>query len=247
MSQLILKRPSGFFAAGREVEQALALLSDGAFKLFVHVCLHAERRSGRLRFRHGDLARRLGKSPRSITSYLRELQLHNVCQVQAAPNQHRTGSIEIADCFWPYHKQTPETTWNDQLHYIEQVRKLFLSCSCVQGTFSSADERLAAEWHHSNVPLQRMERAYLLGSARKYVALLNHPASPPISSLRYFAHLLAEVSRLSVSPSYWQHLARQTDQLEQRWRQLNAAQPVAPANFARPTSGPVAPKQGETR
>ncbi len=112
MSPLTLKRSSGFFAAGREIEQALALLSDGAFKLFVHVCLHADCRSGRLCFRHGDLARRLGKSPRSITSYLRELQLKHVCQVQAASNQHRMGSIEIADRFWPYHKQTAETTSN---------------------------------------------------------------------------------------------------------------------------------------
>ena len=123
MTQLALKRPSGFFAAGREIEQALALLSDGAFKLFVHVCLHADRRSGRLRFRHGDLARRLGKSPRSITSYLRELQLKRVCQVQPAPNQHRMGSIEIADRCWPYHKQNAETTSNDQANYVEQVRK----------------------------------------------------------------------------------------------------------------------------
>ena len=69
MSQLTLKRPSGFFAAGREVEQALALLSDGAFKLFVFGCLHAERRTGRLRFRHADLARRLGKSSRSISGF----------------------------------------------------------------------------------------------------------------------------------------------------------------------------------
>jgi DNA-binding HxlR family transcriptional regulator len=81
MSQLTLKRASGFFAAGREVEQALALLSDGAFKLFVFLCLYAERRSGRLRFRQSDLARRLDKSPRSITTYLQELQRHGVCEV----------------------------------------------------------------------------------------------------------------------------------------------------------------------
>lgn len=247
MSPLTLKRPAGFFAAGHEVEQALALLSDGAFKLFVFLCLHAERRTARLRFRHRDLARRLGKSPRSLTSYLRELQLHNVCQVHAAPNQHRTGSIEIADCFWPYHKQTAPTTSDDQLHYIKQVRRLFLSRSCVQGTFTAADERLAAEWHQRNVSFEQIQRAYLLGCARKYVALLNHPTAPLISSLHYFARLLAEVAALSVSDRYWQHLARQTDQLEQRWRQLDAAQPVAPANFAPPTSGLTAPKQGETR
>ena len=246
MSPLTLKRSTGFFAAGREIEQALALLSDGAFKLFVHVCLHADRRSGRLRFRHGDLARRLGKSPRSITSYLRELQLKSVCQVQAAPNQHRMGSIEIADRFWPYHKQTVETTSNDQANYIEQVRKLFLSRSCVQATFGPADERLAAEWHQRRVPLERIGRAYLLGCARKYVALLNHPTAPLISSLRYFTRLLAEVAELSVSDRYWRHLARQVDQFEQR-RRLSATDQVGHANFAPANPGLTASKQGETR
>lgn len=247
MSPLTLKRPSGFFAAGREVEQALALLSDGAFKLFVFLCLYAERRNGRLRFRQSDLARRLDKSPRSITTYLRELQCQGICEVQTAANQHQAGWIEIADRFWPYHKQTAETTSNDQLNYIEQVRQLFGSRSCVQGTFTAADERLAAAWRQRNVSFEQIQRAYLLGCARKYVALLNRPTAPLISSLRYFANLLAEASQLSVSPSYWQHLARQTDQLEQRWRQLNPTQQVAPANFASPTSGPAAPKQGETR
>ncbi len=246
MSPLTLKRPCGFFAAGREIEQALALLSDGAFKLFVHVCLHADRRSGRLRFRHGDLARRLGKSPRSITSYLRELQLKSVCHVQAAPNQHRMGSIEIADRFWPYHKQTAETTSNDQAYYVEQVRKLFLSRSCVQATFGPADERLAAEWRQRNVSFEHIQRAYLLSCARKYVALLNHPAAPLISSMRYFTRLLAEVAELPVSDRYWWRLARQVDQFEQRRRQ-SAADQVGHANFAPANSGLTASKQGETR
>ena len=32
-----LKHPSGFFAAGNEVRDAIALLSDGGFKVFVYV------------------------------------------------------------------------------------------------------------------------------------------------------------------------------------------------------------------
>ena len=250
MSALTLKRRSGFFAAGREVEQALTLLSDGAFKLFLYICLHAERRTARLRFRQNDLALRLGKSPRSITSYLQELQRHGVCAVEAAANQHQDGWIEIADRFWPYHKQRVDAPADDHIDYLEQVRRLFLSRSCVQGTFTAADERLAAEWRQRNVSFEQIERAYLLGCARKYVALLNHPSAPLISSLRYFANLLPEASQPSLSPSYWQYLAAQLDQHESRWR-LNTTQQVAPANFAPPTSTATssftAPKQGETR
>ncbi len=141
------------------------------------MCLHAERRSARLRFRHSELARSLGKSPRSISSYLNELRRQGMCQVQAAANQHQMGSIEIADRFWPYHKQRSETPLSDHTFYIERVRQLFLSRACVQGTFSAADEKLAVELYHRHVPLERIERDYLLGCARKYVALLNHTSA----------------------------------------------------------------------
>ena len=59
MSQvrLELKCSSGWFAAGREVRLAATLLSDSAFKLFVWVCLHAERNSGRLPLVINELAR----------------------------------------------------------------------------------------------------------------------------------------------------------------------------------------------
>ena len=51
-----------WFAAGAGLERALGQLSDAAFKLFVHVCLHAERATGCLEFERGRLARELGKS-----------------------------------------------------------------------------------------------------------------------------------------------------------------------------------------
>ena len=50
------------FAAGREVSQALDLLSDGAFKLFIYLCLNAGRRSGHLRLDCNHLARAWHKS-----------------------------------------------------------------------------------------------------------------------------------------------------------------------------------------
>ena len=43
---LRLKHASGWFAAGREVAEALTLLSDAAFKLFLWLCLHADRSRG---------------------------------------------------------------------------------------------------------------------------------------------------------------------------------------------------------
>jgi hypothetical protein len=45
---LVIKNPRGWFAAGIEVQKAMNLLSDGAFKLFMYLCLNARRDSGRL-------------------------------------------------------------------------------------------------------------------------------------------------------------------------------------------------------
>ncbi len=245
--RLALKHSTGWFAAGREMEQALAILSDGAFKLYVYVCLHAERSSGRLRFRHSELAQSLGKSPRSISSYLNELRRQGVCEVQAAANQHQMGSIEIVDRFWPYHKQLSQTPLSDQTFYIERVRQLFLSRPCVQGTFSAADEKLAVELYQRHVPLERIERAYLLGCARKYVALLNHPGVALISSLHYFTALLRELEELKISPDYWAYLSHKVDRLEQRWRSDSAVPQVGQANFAPPNRSSATQNKGETR
>ena len=56
--RLVLKHPAGWFAAGHQMAQALSLLSDGAFRLFVYVCLNADRGSGQMPFRQAELDRK---------------------------------------------------------------------------------------------------------------------------------------------------------------------------------------------
>jgi hypothetical protein len=62
--RLILKQPTGWFAAGREFAQAIPLLSDGAFKLYVHACLRANRHTGRLDATVDELARAMTRVSR---------------------------------------------------------------------------------------------------------------------------------------------------------------------------------------
>ena len=91
-ARLILKQPTGWFAAGREVAQALAVLSDGAFKLYIHICLQADRHTARARIELTGLARVLRKTPASIEADLGELGSSGVCE--------RWGDgIEIRDPF----------------------------------------------------------------------------------------------------------------------------------------------------
>jgi hypothetical protein len=63
-----LKHPIGWFAAGREVACALELLSDVTFKLFVWLCLHAERSRGTVSATSPELARALGKKRKRSTA-----------------------------------------------------------------------------------------------------------------------------------------------------------------------------------
>ena len=61
------------------------------------------------------------------------------------------------------------------------------------------------------------EHAILLGSLRKYVALINNGRGTPITSLRYFAALFEEVKR-DISPVYWVYVERRVRDTERQWR-----------------------------
>jgi predicted transcriptional regulator len=88
-----LKQPTGWFAAGREVRCALELLSDATFKLFVWLCLHAERGRGALSATPAELAKALGRKENDIHLALEELERQGVCTLRA------DGVIEIRDRF----------------------------------------------------------------------------------------------------------------------------------------------------
>ena len=234
--RLALKHPSGFFAAGCEMKDALALLSDGAFKIYVYVCLHADRRSAQLRFRAAELARATGHSVRSLTSYLEELRQSEVALVYRATNQHELGRIEILDRFWPYEKPAAVSTEDpEQALYVARIRALFLEPACVSAVFSSADEKLSAEWYRRGVPLDCVQRALLIGCARKYVALFDHPGGDLIGSLHYFDAIVEEVAAMEMPLNYWRYLDSRFRKMDSQWR--------AQAKFAPAT----APGDQETR
>ena len=88
-SPLRLKNARNWFAAGVEVQQALETLTDGAFKVFMHICLNAERSTGVLHTTQVELARNLKKSHGSIRKYLVEME-------KIASNTKRTSSSKTA-------------------------------------------------------------------------------------------------------------------------------------------------------
>jgi len=213
--RLRLKCPSGWFAAGREVQDAATLLSDGAFKLFLWICLHAGRASGTLPASVSALASALRKTEDDIAGALHELTQAGVCCLLG------NGAIEIRDRFWPYERKRQDTVSAEE-NYVAEVRRMFLSPACVRSLFNAADEKLAADWSRREVPLEQVERAILLGAARKYVALVNHQGATPITSLHYFSELLDEVLRPDIPVGYWSYLKYRIKDFERRWRQVRA-------------------------
>jgi hypothetical protein len=122
-TRLQLKQPTGWFAAGREVACALRLLSDAPFKLFVWLCLHAERSRGALSVTRAELARDLGKNESEIHLALEELQRQGVCTLQA------DDVIEIRDRFWPYQPKRDSNPSDDSPCYVEKVKRIFSSAA----------------------------------------------------------------------------------------------------------------------
>ena len=201
------------------MRDAMALLSDGGFKLYVYVCLNADRQTAQLRFRMAELSKAIGHSTRSLTTYLEELRSTEVCLVFRAANQHEVGRIEICDRFWPYEKQSVASMADpEQLIYLARVRGLFLERACVTASFTAADEKLATEWYRAGIALDQVRRAMLLGCARKYVSLFNTAAGSPITSLQYFGGILQEAGEMDPDLNYWRHLAERVRKMETQWR-----------------------------
>lgn len=225
-----LKHPNGFFAAGAEMLDALRLLSDGAFKLFVYCSLQASRRTGRLEIRHRELAQAIGKSRRSIITYLEELTTQGVCRIHPAANQHQPGVLEIDEAFWPYHRQHASPQSAPEADYAEQVKRWFLAHPIVGSSFGAADRLLAGDLYRQGIPLDEVKRALLLGLARKYVSWLNLKNGSPITSFHYFLPLLEEVKNSGVSDQYWSYLEQRLQHYQNQWleRHLGSTRQNAP-------------------
>jgi hypothetical protein len=217
--RLNLKEPTGWFAAGNAFRRALALLSDGAFRLFAHICLEADRRTGRLQATHKELAAVLGKSKRAIGTYVAELESKGVCLLKPGKNQFSGTVFEISDSYWPYHRVDNDSDSLDQKVYVKSIRECFLSLGCASNNFSSADVAAARELHQRGIPLAVIEEAMLVGACRKYSSWLQGQSLKPIRSMTYFSSLIAEIQEKPLPPGYSAYLRTKVKQLTVAWNE----------------------------
>jgi hypothetical protein len=156
--------------------------------------------------------------------HVNELEERAVCCVRR--DQSPQLVLQIHDRFWPYQRQqTPERSLEPETEFVDRVRGLFLAPACVQASFSAADEKLALGMYRRGVSMEQINRAILLGCARKYVAMLNAGTRTPITSLQYFADIVEEVKESAIPESYWEPLRSKMVRMEQQWQRGNQARP----------------------
>jgi hypothetical protein len=217
--RLSLKEPTGWFAAGQSFRKALALLSDGAFKLYVYLCLEADRRTGRVQATHKGLAMALGKSKRVIGTYVAELEAEGICIVKAGKNQFEGTTLEISNDFWPYHRTANCSESPEQEVYVESVRECFLALGCGSGKFGAAETTATRNMQKRGIPLAVITEAMLMGACRKYGSWFEGQALEPIRSLAYFEPLIAEIQEKPFPPGYSGYLRKKVKQLATAWNE----------------------------
>ncbi len=216
--RLRLKQATGWFAAGDAFRKSLFLLSDGAFRLFAYLCLEADRRTGRLRSSHKQLAAVLRKSKRAVGTYVTELQARGVCHVNAGKNQFAESVFEISDSYWPYQRaitNSPESP--EQESYVDSVRVDFLALGCGSGKFGAAEVAAARDLHRRGIPLRVIQDAMLMGACRKYTSWFEGRASEPIQTLTYFESLIAEIQEKPLPLGYSEYLREKVKQFGELW------------------------------
>lgn len=223
---LRLKQSTGWFAAGQEVATALEILSDAAFKLYLYLCLYADRHTGRMALDGPEAARVMRGGNETVEDSLEELCRHQVCTRR---QQGDRLMVEICDRFWPYERVPEIEATGDSSHYIQQVRQMLLAPACVRCSFTAADERLAANFHQRGVTLEQVQRAIGLGCLRKYVALLNGQMLMPVTSLQYFSAIVDEVRDTKVGNDYWSYVRASVAKLERRWIETRGGLATSPA------------------
>jgi hypothetical protein len=221
---LSLKEPSGWFAAGASFHRALLMLSDGAFKLFAHLCLEADRRTGRFEAVHAELAKAVGKSRRIVGKYIEELEHKGVCTVRSGRNQYARTCFEIRDEYWPYRRKQEIEDANGQTAntYVEAIKSSFVALGCTTGKFSVQDVLLAQNLQRRGISLEIVQDALLVGAVRKYISRLNAGSSQSIGSLAYFVALVSELEERPLAADYREYLRKQLLQLARTWETESA-------------------------
>ena len=220
---LILKNPRGWFAAGAEVQKAMGLLSDGAFRLFIYLCLNARRDSGVLEGSLTQLAKNVKRTQHTVRLYLREMESAGICRSRFGHSPLGDGAVEINEDFWPYQRSAQASPDDASTEFVTTIRKMLQARACINTSLSAADEILAREWFDRGISLDLIEQSILIGCIRKYVSWRDNQTRTMIGSLKYFQPMLEEVKNMKAHSEYWAYLRYRLTRMENEWKQCRNA------------------------
>ena len=220
--KLRLKRATGWFPADESLLEAMTLVSAGAFRLFVFLCLKADRHTATYSAGCRPLALAAATSKNSLRRYVIELETSGLCSITRTRGPGRGTTFRINPDYWPYQSVEDDSNRAHPDVYVAAVRKRFLALRCTSGRFGPAEERQARELQGRGVRLQILEDAMLVGACRKYVSWLNNGFSAPIASLRYFEPLIEEVQERPFAADYRDYLRMEVKKLAGLWSQSTA-------------------------
>lgn len=208
-----LKKATGWFPAGDGFLKAITVLPDGPFKLFVFLCLNADRQTASCQSSYQRLAAGICKSRHTVEAYLAELRAKGLCTVVGSRIPYVGSTIRITEEYWPFVTAENGSGPDGGESYVDSVRKLFTALGCTTGRFGTAEERLAGDFERKGIPLEVIEDAMMVGACRKYVSWLNSGPSAPIASLHYFEMIIEEVQERPFPPGYREYMRQQVEKL----------------------------------
>jgi Helix-turn-helix domain len=250
--RLRLKKPNGWFPAGEGFLQAMTQLSGGAFKLFVFLCLNADRQTAAYTVSQRSLASAIGKSKPATEEYIAELKTKGFCSVRPSRIPYVGTSFRINEKYWPYQSANGTNAESDSGDYVNTARDLFLGLGCTSGRFGPPEAGQARNLEKRGISLQELEDAMIVGACRKYVSWLNNGPSDSIASLRYFESLIEEIRERPFPPGYRDYLRMEVKKLAGQWQRARDQNRKSLANASSETVSSnsktlQAPSEKETR
>lgn len=92
--------------------------------------------------------------------------------------------------------------------YLDKLLHLYRHTPGTCGHVHRADRRLAVTLRARGVPLQSVQAALLMASARRAFRPTSAAPLPPIASLRYFLPVIEEILASPPEPAYLDYLRR---------------------------------------
>jgi hypothetical protein len=101
----------------------------------------------------------------------------------------------------------------DPREYVRRLLETYRATPGTAGVVRRPDRMLAAQLHQRAVPLEAVENAFVLATARRMIRPADAAPLGTIRSLAYFLPVIEEVLSMRVRPDYFRYLRHKLERL----------------------------------